>query len=222
MLTRILGAMIYAAVIAAATPSAIAASGHLAVHELVLTEYRQATFDNIAVLPSTFMPYAYRWPPTVTRWVYIQSWCDPNADGDESDRSPACQEAGAMYDALLLHGIDPAIHYGQAFHETSLGRAGVGREPFRNLHGVQCHRNDGRIAETRVPWGNGCAGVYADYLTSVTTWARLIVNEYIQQGLLSPETAIAKYAPRGKDGNEPEAYVKSMQSLIDSIRTRKR
>ena len=166
--------------------------------------------------------YAYVAPPTISRDGYIRVWCDPNDDGRSDDRSPACPEAGDMYDVLVRYGIDPAIHVGQAWHETSLGRAGIGREPWRNLHGVQCHAGDGRIADAAVPWGNGCAGVYATYVAAVETWSRLLLREYVPEGRTTPETVVMKYAPPGKDGNVPSAYVASMKRMIDEARARDR
>jgi hypothetical protein len=72
--------------------------------------------------------------------------------------SPACDEAGEMYDILVDAGIDPAVEFGQAAHETVLGTDGVGVENIKNLHGVQCHGGDNRIGDASVPWGNKCAG----------------------------------------------------------------
>lgn len=125
-----------------------------------------------------------------------------------------------MYDLLVAAGLDPAVQYGQAYHETSLGRAGVGRPPIHNLHGVQCHAGDERIADSPVPWGNGCAGVYADYPTAVRVWARLILREYVTAGYRTPQTAVWRYAPPGVDGNHPPAYLASMLAHVDALRQR--
>lgn len=196
-------------------------------HPLYLTRYSAAPSAPVALgrMPQCPGPpdaYAYCNRPSISRRGYIDAWCDPNGDGDGRDRSPACPEAGAMYDILVAAGIDPAIQYAQAYHETSLGRAGVGRPDIKNLHGVQCHAGDGRIADSPVPWGNGCAGVYQTYRESVRTWARLIWREYIAVGLRTPGDVIPKYAPSGKDGNNPPAYIASMRHIVDQIRARDR
>lgn len=125
-----------------------------------------------------------------------------------------------MYDELAAAGLDPAVQYGQAYHETSLGRAGVGRPPMRNLHGVQCHAGDERIADSPVPWGDGCAAVYADYQTSVRVWARLILREYGAVGRDTQAKAIWISAPQGKDGNHPPSSIAGMQAHMDAIRAR--
>lgn len=127
-----------------------------------------------------------------------------------------------MYDELVAAGIDPAVQYAQAYHETSLGRApnGVGRPPLHNLHGVQCHAGDERSGETPVSWGNGCAAIYPDYRTSVRVWARLILREYVAEGRTTPAAVVWKYAPPGKDGNHPPSYIASMEALIDAVRAR--
>ncbi|MGB9754964.1 MAG: hypothetical protein ACPLW7_04805, partial [Minisyncoccia bacterium] len=154
--------------------------------------------------------YRYDAPPSIARETYIRAWCD--------QASPACAEAGEMYDILTHYGIDPAIHYAQAYHETSLGRAGVGRPPIKNLHGVQCHHGDGRIGDSPVPWGNGCAGVYRTYRDSVETWARLIHREYLAEGRHTVASVVEKYAPAGADGNQPAAYTAQVIRLVDAIR----
>lgn len=125
-----------------------------------------------------------------------------------------------MYDLLVAAGFDPAVQYGQAYHETSLGRAGVGVPPLHNLHGVQCHAGDERVGEAAVPWGNQCAGVYPDYPTSVRVWVRLIEREYLSRSLTTPQAAVWRYAPPGKDGNDPPAYLESMLARIDALRQR--
>jgi hypothetical protein len=164
----------------------------------------------LSVPPSDGDRYRYDAPPSISRETYIRAWCE--------QKSPACEEAGEMYDILTRYGIDPAIHYAQAFHETSLGRAGVGRPPIRNLHGVQCHAGDGRIGDSPVPWGNGCAGVYQRYRDSVDAWARLILREYIAEGRNTVASVVEKYAPAGADGNHPLAYTAQVLRFVDAIR----
>lgn len=156
--------------------------------------------------------YRYDAPPSISRATYAAIYCEAG--------SAACDEAGAMYDTLVAAGLDPAIQAGQATHETSLGTAGVGAPPTRNLHGVQCHAGDNRIGDSAVGWGNGCAGVYASYTASVETWARLIHREYLSEGRNTPQLVVAKYAPAGADGNSPPAYIASMEAAIDGYRAR--
>jgi hypothetical protein len=138
-----------------------------------------------------------------------------------------------MYDILATPDqegvIDPAIEAAQGMHETGLGgnQGGVGRLPTlradgsvdpccggRNLHGVQCFPGDARIADLAVDWGNGCAGVYPDYATSVRTWKGVILREYVAEGKDTPAKAVWKYAPIGKDGNNPPTYIADMESWI--------
>lgn len=155
--------------------------------------------------------YDYAAPPTISRDHYIAIYA---AQG-----SPAAPEAGAIYDTLVQAGIDPAVHAAQAMHETGLGTAGIGVPAYKNMHGVQCHAGDGRIADSGVPWGNGCAGVYASYTDAVATWARLIIREYVSEGLTTPALAVWKYAPPGADGNNPPAYIADMERHIDTWRS---
>lgn len=159
-----------------------------------------------AIVPSA--SYRYDAPPSISREAYGAIVC---AAG------PACDDAGAMYDVLVAARIDPVIEAAQAQHETGLGTAGVGQSAYKNLHGVQCHASDGRIADSSVPWGNGCAGVYASYTDSVRTWANVINQEYVGMGLNTPALAVSKYAPVS-DGNDLPAYVADMERHIDQWR----
>jgi hypothetical protein len=173
-----------------------------------------------AVSPST--DYRYVAPPSISRATYISVWCDPPAG---IPPSPACPDAGAMYDVLVDPGIggeriDPAIEAGQAAHETALGTAGVGRADLKNLHGVQCHGGDQRIGDAPVAWGNGCAGIYASYVDAVRTWKMLILREYVAAGLLDVPAVVARYAPDGADGNCSRCYISAMTDLIAAIRQR--
>lgn len=161
--------------------------------------------------PTNDRTFHYDNPPSITRDQYIAIWCAVD--------SPACPEAGSMYDALVhpeegLTAIDPAIEAGQAAHETVLGTAGVGIASIKNLHGVQCHAGDNRVGDSSVPWGNGCAAIYGSYTDSVKTWVRLLNREYFSEGRMTPEAVVAKYAPAGADGNNPPAYIGVMQSCI--------
>lgn len=150
--------------------------------------------------------FLYMAPPSIARETYIAIYTHYG--------SPAAGEAGAIYDFLVGAGFDPAVHAAQAMHETGLGRAGIGVVAYKNMHGVQCHTGDGRISESPVPWGNGCAGVYDSYLSAVRTWANVIEREYVAEGLTTPDTAVWKYAPPGADGNDPPAYIADMKRWI--------
>ncbi len=178
----------------------------------------------VPVVPSG--DFRYDAPPSISRDDYIAIYCLID--------SPACPEAGAMYDILATADqegvIDPAVEAAQGMHETGLGTnpKGVGRLPTlradgsvdpccggRNLHGVQCFPGDARIADLAVDWGsNGCAGVYPDYATSVRTWKGVILREYVAEGKDTPAKAVWKYAPVGKDGNNPPTYIADMESWI--------
>lgn len=167
------------------------------------------------VQPPADRAFRYDNPPTISREHYIAIWCAID--------SPACPEAGAMYDVLTNPGegltpIDPAIEAGQAAHETVLGTGGVGVASIKNLHGVQCHAGDNRVGDSAVPWGNGCAGIYASYVDSVRIWVWLLNREYFPEGLMDPESVVAKYAPAGADGNNPPAYIRVMKSCIVQYR----
>jgi hypothetical protein len=153
--------------------------------------------------------YNYAAPPSISRETYQAVWCNAGSE--------ACSESGEMYDILVAAGIDPVIEAAQASHETGLGTAGVGAPAYKNAHGVQCHAGDGRVADSAVPWGNGCAGVYASYAAAVETWARLIIREYVNEGLTTPTLAVWKYAPTS-DGNNPPAYIADMERKIDMWR----
>ena len=159
----------------------------------------------------------YDAPPSVRRETYIAGWCTPGMVPGWGV-SPACADAGAMYDVLVAAGLDPAVQFGQAAHETVLGQAGVGAPPIRNLHGVQCHAGDGRVGDVPVAWGNGCAGMYPTYIDSVRVWAALIRREYLPAGLNTPRTVVQRYAPPGADGNDPPAYVAAMEAAITRLR----
>lgn len=167
------------------------------------------------VQPLADRAFRYDNPPSISRDQYIAIWCAVD--------SPACPEAGAMYDALTNPGqgltpIDPAVEAGQAAHETVLGTAGVGIGSIKNLHGVQCHAGDNRVADSSVPWGNGCAAIYGSYTDSVKTWVQLLNREYFSEDRMTPESVVAKYAPAGADGNNPPAYIKVMKSCIVQFR----
>ena len=182
-----------------------------------------------AVVPSS--DFRYDAPPSISRDDYIAIYCLID--------SPACPEAGTMYDILVTPDeegiIDPAVEAAQGMHETGLGndQGGVGRLPTlradgsvnpccggRNLHGVQCFPGDARIADLAVEWGNGCAGVYLDYATSVRTWKGVILREYVAEGKDTPAKAVWKYAPVGKDGNNPPAYIADMENWITCWRAK--
>lgn len=165
--------------------------------------------------PPADRAFRYDNPPSISREHYIAIWCAID--------SPACPEAGAMYDALTNPGegmtpIDPAVEAGQAAHETVLGTAGVGVVGIKNLHGVQCHDGDNRIGDSYADWGNHCAGIYASYVDSVKTWVRLLNREYFPEGRIDPVSVVEKYAPAGADGNNPPAYIKVMKSCIVQYR----
>lgn len=165
--------------------------------------------------PPADRAFRYDNPPSISREHYIAIWCAVD--------SPACPEAGAMYDALTNPGegltpIDPAVEAGQAAHETVLGTGGVGVANIKNLHGVQCHSGDNRIGDSLVDWGNHCAGVYATYVDSVKAWVRLLNREYFPEGRMDPESVVAKYAPGNADGNNPPAYINVMKSCIVQFR----
>ena len=183
----------------------------------------------VPVVPSS--DFRYDAPPSIPRDDYIAIYCLID--------SPACPEAGTMYDILVTADqegvIDPAVEAAQGMHETSLGTDpnGVGRLPTlradgsvdpccggRNLHGVQCFPGDARIADLAVGWGNGCAGVYPDYATSVRTWKGVILREYVAEGKDTPAKAVWKYAPVGKDGNNPPTYIADMENWITCWRAK--
>lgn len=185
-----------------------AAAGIALATALLLLEPPVATQEPISAAIVASTSYRYDAPPSISREAYGAIVC---AAG------PACDEAGAMYDVLVEAGIDPVVEAAQAQHETGLGTDGIGRSAYKNLHGVQCHASDGRIADSKVDWGNGCAGVYASYSDSVRTWANVINREYIALGLNTPALAVSKYAPVS-DGNDPPAYVADMERHIDQWR----
>ena len=183
----------------------------------------------IPVVPSG--DFRYDAPPSISRDDYIAIYCLID--------SPACPEAGTMYDILATRDeegiIDPGIEAAQGMHETGLGTnpKGVGRLPTlradgsvdpccggRNLHGVQCFPGDARIADLAVDWGNGCAGVYPDYATSVRAWKGVILREYVAEGKDTPAKAVWKYAPVGKDGNNPPTYIADMENWITCWRAK--
>ena len=153
--------------------------------------------------------YRYDAPPSIDKAAYQEIMCETSQE--------VCAEAGSMYDVLVDAGIDPVVEAAQADHETKRGSLGVGVSRIKNLHGVQCHTDDGRIGDSPVPWGNHCAGIYASYTDSVRTWARLIIREYVNEGLNTPALAVGKYAPVS-DGNSPPDYIQAMEVAIDRWR----
>ena len=70
------------------------------------------------------------------------------------------------------------------------------------------------------PYYPGCAGVYPDYATSVRTWKGVILREYVAEGKDTPAKAVWKYAPIGKDGNNPPAYIADMENWISCWRAK--
>lgn len=145
--------------------------------------------------------------------------CDFYAQIYQHFDSPAAPEANAICEMLVADGFDPVVHAAQAMHETRLGTGGIGLPEWKNMHGVQCHDGDGRISDSAVPWGNGCAGVYASYKDAVATWMRLIKREYVAYGLTTPDAAVWKYAPPGADGNDPPSYIGDMHNWIKCWRS---
>lgn len=176
---------------------------------------------NVAT-PDIHEQYRYDSLPTISRDRYIWIYC-------EYQPSAACSEAGVMYDILVddeIYGgsIDPAVQAAQSCHETVCGTQGVGVPSIKNLHGVQCHNGDNRIGDSRVEWGNTCAGIYASYADSVRTWKKVMLREYIAEGLNTPDEAIWKYAPIGDCAagscNSPPHYILDMHNKIDMFRQR--
>lgn len=170
-------------------------------------ETEETSFSAAEVIVSD--TYRYDAPPSITKEAYQSIMCEKSQG--------VCAEAAEMYDILIEAGIDPVVEAAQADHETQRGSSGVGRSHIKNLHGVQCHSDDGRIGDSPVPWGNHCAGIYASYSDSVRTWARLILREYVNEGLNTPALAVGKYAPVD-DGNSPPDYIQAMETNIDTWR----
>jgi len=175
---------------------------------IVVITSNEAIASSTVVIPIASTEYRYDSAPSIDRDAYIAIMCEAG---------PTCSEAGSMYDILVKAHIDPVVEAAQADHETGRGTAGVGRETIKNLHGVQCFGGDGRIEDSKVPWGNGCAGVYATYADSVRTWSNVINKEYVALGLNTPLLAISKYAPVS-DGNSPPDYINAMERNIDKWR----
>lgn len=166
-----------------------------------------------AVAVVTSDAYAYIGPPTISRAVYASVFCAQNGAD-----SAICQQAPAMYDAVVAAGADPALELAHAGNESSFGTGGVGMAPWHNLHGI--HGHAGGLG---TPFVNSAPGdedmqQYASYADAVADWVWLIRDGglyYPERN--DPESVLAIYCECGGASGKA-AYVARMQAQIDGWR----
>jgi hypothetical protein len=148
--------------------------------------------------------YLYHAPPSISLDVYRQALC---AAG------PACDEATAMYRALVDAGLDPALALAHAWKETGFGTAGAGRVPFRDLYGENC--------ADEADFCDGRFSGFTSYTNATRAWAALMLTHgYIDAGLTTPDLVLTRYCPVD-DGCDPAEYVAQMKQMVEGWRVAK-
>jgi hypothetical protein len=122
--------------------------------------------------------------------------------------SPAAGLGQNLYDLGVRYGIDPAYALAFFVHESGCGTQGVAR----TTHSL------GNIRWTD-GWDNFQGyRVYPTWEAGMEDWYKLITDLYINQwGLRTVDAINPVYAPSG-DGNNPTAYINSVEGMVDSWR----
>jgi hypothetical protein len=145
--------------------------------------------------------YLYQAPPSISLDVYRQALC---AAG------PACDEAPAMYQALIDAGLDPALALAHSWKETSSGTAGAGRVPLRDLYGENC--------ADEADFCDGRFSGFTSYTNATRAWASLMLTHgYIDAGLTMPDLVLPRYCPVD-DGCDPAGYVAQIKQMVEGWR----
>lgn len=122
--------------------------------------------------------------------------------------SPAAGLGQHLYDLGVRYGIDPAYALAFFVHESGCGTQGVAR----STHSLG-----------NIRWTEGWDDFqgYRQYPTweaGMEDWYKLITDLYINQwGLRTVDAIIPVYAPSA-DGNNPTAYINSVEGMVDSWR----
>jgi hypothetical protein len=145
--------------------------------------------------------YLYHAPPSISLDVYRQTLCQAGS---------ACDEATAMYRALVDAGLDPALALAHAWKETSFGIAGAGRVPLRDLYGENC--------ADEADFCDGRFSGFTSYTNATRAWAALMLSHgYIDAGLTTPDLVLPRYCPVG-DGCDPAGYVVQIKQMVEGWR----
>jgi hypothetical protein len=168
----------------------------------------------IEVVAST--SYTYIGPPTISRDVYASVFCNQNGAN-----STICQQAPAMYDAIVAAGADPALELAHAGNESSFGTGGVGMAPWFNLHGIHGHTTG--PCQFGESFYNGAPGDeimqrYKNNADAVSDWVCLIKDSglyYPERN--DPESVLAIYCECGGPNGKAD-YVARMKAKIDGWR----
>jgi hypothetical protein len=122
--------------------------------------------------------------------------------------SPAAGLGQHLYDLGVRYGIDPAYALAFFVHESGCGTKGVAR----TTHSLG-----------NIRWTDGWDNfegyrVYPTWEAGMEDWYKLLTDLYINQwGLRTVDAIIPVYAPSG-DGNNPSAYIASVEGMVDSWR----
>lgn len=157
--------------------------------------YRYPTNRNAKIVRHRPGNLAMLGPPTITPQKINEVLRQYN--------SPAQGMGQLVFDLGVEHGINPAIALAFFIKESSAGTKGIARTT----------RNWGNRK------GNGPAGRYKGFMRynnfeeSLRDWFPYMHRVYINKGLKSLPSVIAKYAP-GYDGNNERGYVRTVDRLL--------
>jgi hypothetical protein len=125
-------------------------------------------------------------------------------------RSPAA--ADACYQAIIDHGIDPAVGLAFFRHESSFGTAGVAARTkgWGNIvvAALACVG-----AASRRTGQDGRFAAYATWADGAHDWAAYMRCRYLERGMATVESIIPIYAP-SSDGNKPSAYIAAVRADV--------
>jgi hypothetical protein len=146
-------------------------------------------------------------PPTITRDLFVQVL--------QTAGSPAVGEAGAIWDAGVTMGIDPAFALAVFKHESIYGTAQswIGRI----LDGYTY--NWGNLKCGDYPHCDGEWRVYTSWLEGATDFYALLRDgsNFIPAGRTTVVSIIPMYAP-SSDNNNVQAYIQDVLTSMDGWR----
>lgn len=146
--------------------------------------------------------------------------------------SPATAEAGSCFDALVAHGVDPAVGLGFFIHESAAGTTG-------RAAGQHVDPQMGLLPATK-SWGNlrwhdvyrslpypvtSIDGfvAYATWTEAADHFARHLIGDDGTDNYLGPlgrgmtvSQVVPIFAPRA-DGNSPTDYIAAVNGFVDEI-----
>jgi len=143
-------------------------------------------------------------PATISRAVFV-NWVN------EFPRSAARGEAGAMYDALIATGTDPAIFAGFAVHESTVATYGAS-VPNRNIVNISCMFSP-------------CAGrwqIFPSFAAGTRAWGQLMhkyaTGEICGRPKVTLDEILYCYAPAFE--NPTARYITQVKALANNLRSR--